>query len=97
MKKQKTYRPSNGTEADLFMDEFCSKCAKNPISINAKKQCNILGRMMSLSTDDKNYPAQLIIINDKPVCTAFKDRKQKNIQRLHRPKKTYGKDLFTNS
>lgn len=75
------YQPSNGTEGDIFMGEFCFKCAKLPHDSDAKNQCWILGRAMIHGTDNPRYPNQWRYQDGKPVCTAFKDREEANAER----------------
>jgi len=81
------YQPSNGTEGDIFMSQFCYKCVKFPHSSDAKNQCFIFLMGWSCSITDKEYPKQLRYIDDKPVCTAFKDRELANMERRSKRKK----------
>lgn len=62
------YRPSNGTEGDIFMSAFCFQCKKH----SDERPCPILGRVMGNGVDDANYPEewQYDECND-PTCTAF--------------------------
>ena len=66
-KKQagKKYRPSNGTEGDLFMSSFCHNCAND---IN--EYCSIIDYSMAFDIEDDEYPKELIISTDgQPRCT----------------------------
>jgi hypothetical protein len=63
------YRPSNGTEGMIFMEEWCDTCAKE----NGDRHCSILGKSMFLFTTDKGYPKELIYNHDgSPVCLAHR-------------------------
>ena len=70
------YRPSNGTEGECFMEDFCYQCIHEKWSHtqnDADKQCDILSRTLYLGTDDENYPSEWQYDdNDHPTCTAYK-------------------------
>ena len=66
------YQPSNGSEGDYFMSEFCMNCINCDPDPDGKKQCDILGRTLCLGVDDPNYPTEWIYNdNDEPTCTAW--------------------------
>ena len=67
---RRAYRPSNGTEGDIFMREFCHRCTKdNP---ETEDYCPIIARTMCFDVDDENYPGQWIYGDDgRPRCTSF--------------------------
>ena len=74
------YRPSNGTEGVIFMDAWCSKCAKDAEmngtvrSGDAKPEqlCPIIAATMAYDEDDPKYPREWQYdASDHPVCTAF--------------------------
>lgn len=69
----KKYRPSNGTEGDGFMNEFCFQCIHDNPDIDAKSpRCEIMTLTMCLGVDDKDYPKEWIYGDDgKPKCTKF--------------------------
>jgi len=58
--KDKLYLPSNGTEGEGFMEDFCYKCSK-------EKRCPILLKTMTVG-----HVPQWIYVDDEPTCTAFK-------------------------
>lgn len=89
------YQPSNGTEGDIFMSEFCFKCSKFPHDSDAKNQCAIFGKSLIYDTKDKEYPHQWRIESGKPTCTAFKDREEANAERREsrKPRKRYFENL----
>lgn len=72
------YRPSNGTEGEIFMERFCFRCTKFPDDPMAPDQCEILGNSFCYEIDDPKYPKEWIA-NDAsglqdPRCTAFQPR-----------------------
>lgn len=75
----KLYRPANGTEGDAFEKKWCDRCRKN----TKKRICKILVNSLTHQVTDAGYPYQWQYDGDRPVCTAFVDRK-------NRPKKARG-------
>lgn len=69
------YRPSNGTEGEIFMHQFCSRCERDRY---ASRPCSIIGRTMALSVNEKGYPKEWIRDAGQwpgnPRCTAFHER-----------------------
>ena len=84
----KLYRPSNGSEGDWFMANWCEQCVKDSES----KPCRILGRTMALGIRDKGYPSEWITDDDGPRCTAFADH-EKPRPTLIRDKRQIGMEL----
>lgn len=74
---EKLYRPSNGSEGECFMAEFCHRCkhdAKFRLTRDGKDGCQILADSLFLGVDDPNYPREWRYdANDRPTCTAFLD------------------------
>jgi hypothetical protein len=66
------YMPSNGTEGEWFMDQFCYRCQKDTINRGGFTQCSILGRSFL-----GEQPKQWVYVDDKPTCTSFKDMKDR--------------------
>lgn len=63
----KPYMPSNGTEGEIFKDEYCYQCYK-------ERQCTIL-----LGAFTGKQPKQWVVGDDGiPVCTSFKSERPKN-------------------
>lgn len=59
------YRPSNGTEGDVFQGRFCERCTK-------AETCDIPARSMAFDVTDAEYPREWV--RDKAgngTCTAF--------------------------
>lgn len=61
------YRPSNGTEGDLFNMRFCYRCAR------FFNNCQIELLTMAYDTSDPEYPREWRYVNGKPVCVKFED------------------------
>ena len=62
----KKYRPSNGTEGQVFYDYWCARCQKD---IN--EDCPIFAASMAYDIDDERYPKEWVEVEDGPKCTAF--------------------------
>jgi hypothetical protein len=61
------YRPSNGTEGDIFDARFCSACTRDrPFGT-----CDVLTRTLIHQVSDPDYPTEWIIDDRGPRCTAF--------------------------
>lgn len=66
----RAYRPSNGSEGEMFFSRWCYRCTKD--DYGAGKYCPIIGLSMALGVDDEGYPGEWIIGDDgQPRCTAF--------------------------
>ena len=67
------YRPANGAEGEMFMEEFCFKCSKdNYDGEDPDTGCPLIVRTFALSVDDENYPQEWQYGEDgQPKCTAF--------------------------
>jgi len=69
----KKYRPSNGTEGEMFMEQFCYQCTHDHVD---GPYCDIIARTMAFDADDPEYPEEWIM-NDNfadAKCTKFKQR-----------------------
>lgn len=80
MAKGKLYQPSNGTEGELFIEQWCGTCARDKPSSEGKpfdecdddELCSILNDTLFYSVIDSEYPSEWIYDeNDKPCCTAW--------------------------
>lgn len=61
------YRPSNGTEGEMFMERWCYDCKKDE-----NHDCPILGSTFFLDVEDPGYPTEWQYGPDgQPKCTAF--------------------------
>lgn len=86
------YRPSNSTDGEAFMSEFCYQCHKMPHSPEADNQCAILGATFFYGTDEPEYPIQWQQDGKSSWCTAFKSRKEFNQRRREKRKPTKDND-----
>ena len=59
------YRPSNGTEGEMFMAQHCDRCV-------LANGCQILPRTMLYDVEDAQYPREWVEQEKGPICTAFK-------------------------
>ena len=65
----KPYRPSNGTEGEMFQEQFCHRCRRDQ---DEDDPCTILTETMAFSIDDAEYPTEWVYDKDgTPCCTAF--------------------------
>lgn len=68
------YRPSNGTEGDAFMTEFCYRCERDRAhqeSGGEQDGCPIIANSLAFSIDEPGYPGEWIVDVSGPKCTAF--------------------------
>ena len=75
----KKYQPSNGTEGDMFISQYCSQC-KHERFIHSQqdgdKTCDILTRTMCHSVNEPEYPEEWQYNEEgKGYCTKY-DYKQ---------------------
>lgn len=62
------YRPSNGTEGDMFMAQWCENCALSGYDGDG---CMIQLRSLAHDIDEPEYPVEWIKTDEGPKCTAF--------------------------
>lgn len=68
----KPYRPSNGTEGEMFQERFCYRCVKD--DIENENFCPILTAALWNSIGDTDYPVEWIYDHaGHPTCKAFDD------------------------
>lgn len=73
------FRPSNGTEGDIFFANWCHQCARDKAMSEGKdydectddEMCKIIGASMSYDITDAEYPPEWIRKDGIPTCTAF--------------------------
>ncbi|MCJ2089898.1 hypothetical protein MKK88_28495 [Methylobacterium sp. E-005] len=64
------YRPSSGTEGEIFEAAWCDGCSIRGI-------CRIPGKAMACDVRDAAYPTAWVYGDDgQPRCTAFRDKSQ---------------------
>ena len=69
----KPYRPSNGTEGDMFMRTFCHRCEKDrEWREHERNSCLILGNAFAFNIGEEGFPAEWVYDDEgEPSCTAF--------------------------
>lgn len=60
------YRPSNGTEGEIFISDWCANCEQDK-----EHNCSILGKTMQYNIDDTEYPREWVKTQNGPKCTVF--------------------------
>ena len=74
------WRPSNGTEGDLFIESHCGVCAfgefirqgMNFDDAEENERCEIVGKTFLCAVDDEEYPVEWQYGKDgHPTCIAF--------------------------
>ena len=67
------YRPSNGTEGELFMSQWCARCQRDRGSREADGDgCDIIAMTMAFNIRDPEYPKEWRQDGlSGPRCTAF--------------------------
>jgi hypothetical protein len=67
------YRPSNGTEGELFIEHWCANCERD-----SDENCEILARTFAYDVDHPKYPKEWIVCENELFrnarCTAFVER-----------------------
>ena len=59
------YRPSNGTEGEVFCNKFCARCEE-------EETCHIPSQARAFDTREPEYPKQWVYdAENKPTCTSF--------------------------
>lgn len=76
----KLYRPSNGTEGEIFMQNWCCHCARDKgmsegldfDDCDDDKKCQLIGNSMAFDLHEEGYPKEWCYDhNGQPQCTAF--------------------------
>ncbi|WP_278983242.1 hypothetical protein [Sphingobium yanoikuyae] len=68
------YRPSNGTEGEIFMSQWCAKCTldRGRREGDAFDGCEIIDLTMAYDIDDPSYPDAWVRDDDgTPHCLKF--------------------------
>lgn len=70
------YRPSNGTEGCMFIEEYCLNCIHGKYEHtqnHADNPCEILTRSFLYDLKDKEYPEEWTYDDEGfPICTAYR-------------------------
>lgn len=81
------YRPSNGTEGEIFQGQWCYHCAR--FEPEEGEYCPILGAAMMNDIGDEEFPSEWVRdAANGPRCTAFTTDPD------HPPRCTQTADLF---
>lgn len=74
----KPYRPSNGTEGEIFQEMWCQRCVRDQYGYDAEtdsfdgESCPILMNTLMLDADEEGYPTEWRYdAKGIPECTAF--------------------------
>lgn len=68
------YRPSNGTEGDMFMREFCEQCKHDD---GEDKLCEIIALSMSYDVEHDEYPVEWQYGKDgQPLCVKYENEEK---------------------
>jgi len=66
----KSYRPSNGTEGEIFQERFCYRCIHE--DLENEDYCEIVSLTMAYYTNHEKYPKEWVFDKDGyPTCTKF--------------------------
>lgn len=73
----KPYRPSNGTEGELFYENWCADCRRDAAYRRDEgDSCDIVACAMAFNIGDPDYPKEWVIGADgQPKCTAFEEER----------------------
>lgn len=80
------FRPSNSDVGMTFEAQFCDRCYRNPVNPESKSQCPHLLKAL-LEHENERW---IYDVDGKPVCTAFKSRKEVYESRTRRKKANLG-------
>lgn len=97
------YRPSNGTEGDIFEDRFCHRCkreAKYRRTGDGADGCMIATRAAAFDISEPAYPTEWVIsLGDATGmtarCTAFRHEDDPGPSRPRKPRPAPLLDLMT--
>lgn len=67
----KKYKPSNGTEGLMFLDQHCCRCIHDNNADPHERKCDILTRTLLHDLSDPEYPKEWCYVGGKPTCTAW--------------------------
>ena len=66
------YRPSNGTEGEMFRERWCEQCKRDAAFRDGSGNgCEILTNSLIRDVDDPAYPPEWTYDEGQPCCTAF--------------------------
>jgi hypothetical protein len=74
------YRPSNGTEGEIFITSWCGKCQRDKAmregfdidECDDNERCDIIANTFAYDVEDPEYPIEWQYDKDgQPCCTAY--------------------------
>jgi len=67
------YQPSNGSEGEMFMRDWCAKCSRDNFNPDTGDGgCVIITLTMALDVGNPEYPREWqYSAEGQPICTAF--------------------------
>lgn len=70
------YRPSNGSEGQMFMKRWCEKCKRDQAyQEGTGDSCAIIANAMAYDVDSPYYPSEWRYDNEgQPMCSAFEEK-----------------------
>jgi hypothetical protein len=69
---RKPYRPSNGTEGEMFYEAWCGRCHRDKAFREGGRGCSILCATLIYPADSPYYPVEWVEDEkDGARCTAF--------------------------
>lgn len=77
MNESRPYRPSNGTEGEIFEAQWCARCERDRAAWESddwENGCRIPANTYCFEGTDPEYPKEWIIDEQGPRCTAFQKR-----------------------
>lgn len=93
------YRPSNGTEGELFMSSWCCHCQRDKAmrdglpddECDDSELCSIIADTLAYKVEDPEYPTAWQYAKDgQPCCTQFIEAGNP----IPEPRCTHTRDLF---
>ena len=78
----KLYRPSNGTEGDMFQALWCERCVHDGYTDETPELgCELIRRSMAYFTTDPEYPREWIFDPEGvPMCIRFEEVVDTNLR-----------------
>ena len=70
--ERRPYMPSNGTEGEVWTEQWCDKCLRRALDPGAKTQC--VHELRALAGEDNK---RWYYVDGVPTCLSFRDRKLK--------------------
>lgn len=68
------WRPSNGTEMEMFLSHYCMSCERETFIRGGERRCRILSAMYLHDLNDGGWPAEIVEHPEHQFqghCTAY--------------------------